>query len=129
MGQGTNYLIKCFQEAAGIEPPVRAEREKLKRLKQLSFRLIELLVLEESGIRDGDGCWHGCGPIHETVCEIQRVWEQRVRQPDSISWAEYVKQLGEEQAALMSAEFALRAARKKKQPEGEPLPLDNPKAK
>ncbi len=40
-----------------------------------------------------------------------------------ISWTAYVKQLGEEQAMLMFAESALRAARKKKQHEKESLPL------
>jgi hypothetical protein len=59
MGQMTQIQIAEWQKKAGIEP-VTGERAKI--LRQMSaecYELIKIIELELSGIRDGDGYWHG----------------------------------------------------------------------
>lgn len=68
MGQQTDRIIREFRERAGLEVPGHERRQLLEKMKRDAVNLIECIVLEESGIRDGDGQWHGCDPI----CAIVR---------------------------------------------------------
>jgi len=70
MGQMTQAKIAAWQAKSGIEE-ARGERlNTLNRLSQLAFDLIRVVELEKSGIRDGDGHWHGSDPLTGTVLEI-----------------------------------------------------------
>jgi hypothetical protein len=54
--------------------PVMTVADKLEQMRELTARLSEGFALEESGVRDGDGFWHGCDPIDGTIFELARVW-------------------------------------------------------
>lgn len=49
-------------------PPIHPT--PIAKLQALCIDLYGLLELERSGVRDGDGMWHGCDPIHATVDEM-----------------------------------------------------------
>jgi hypothetical protein len=59
MGSRTDWEIETWQKAAGIEPATGERAEMLQRMSNAAFELIKVIQLEQSGIRDGDGCWHG----------------------------------------------------------------------
>jgi hypothetical protein len=72
MGAMTDLRTKEWQEKAGIKP---ATGERLKRwhaLQDACFETIKVAELEISGIRDGDGFWHG-GDV------VSHVWQQLVQ--------------------------------------------------
>jgi hypothetical protein len=52
-----------WQERAGVELPSPEWTAVIPRAKQAAVNLLELLILEESGIRDGDSTWHGSDPL------------------------------------------------------------------
>jgi hypothetical protein len=75
MGQMTQARIAAWQETAGIK---EATGDRLKRLRQTSkaaYDLIQIIELEISGIRDGDGYWHGSDPLQGKVLEISDRWQ------------------------------------------------------
>lgn len=43
----------------GIEPATGERAKVLRDLSALCFDVIKIIELERSGIRDGDGYWHG----------------------------------------------------------------------
>jgi hypothetical protein len=59
MGMLTQAAIAAWQEKAGIEPATGERAGALEQLSQACFELIKIIELERSGIRDGDGYWHG----------------------------------------------------------------------
>jgi hypothetical protein len=59
MGASTDANLAAWQERAGIEPARGEMADALERLSQAAFELIKVVELERSGIRDGDGYWHG----------------------------------------------------------------------
>jgi len=59
MGSYTEAKIEAWQKAAGIEPATGRKAELLRKLSDKAFELIKVIELECSGIRDGDGYWHG----------------------------------------------------------------------
>jgi hypothetical protein len=64
MGSMTDANIRTWQQHAG--PPASPKRaDALERLQSLAFDLIKICELERSGIRDGDGYWHGGEPLGE----------------------------------------------------------------
>jgi hypothetical protein len=70
MGQMTEATIAAFQKEAGIMPSEHAGL--LKQISDAAFELIKVIELERSGIRDGDGYWHGSdvmGGVIEDVCK------------------------------------------------------------
>jgi hypothetical protein len=71
MGYQTDQTIKAWRERAGLELPSPEQRERLERMKAEATSLLEVLVLELAGIRDGDGRWHGCNPIDEIIRDLQ----------------------------------------------------------
>lgn len=74
MGAYTRFRLETFAEQAGIRPAEGDRAAKLARLQQTALDLIRLLELERSGIRDGDGGWHGCDPLSHTVESIADQW-------------------------------------------------------
>jgi outer membrane cobalamin receptor len=79
MGQITDTAIRQWQEAAGIQPASGTRAETLERLSQLAFELIKAIELERSGIRDGDGSWHGSDVIGGIVSAIATAEREDVR--------------------------------------------------
>jgi hypothetical protein len=63
MGAGTDADIAAWQEHAGIEPAKGRRLDLLERMSDTAFELIKIVELEKSGIRDGNGCWHGSDPL------------------------------------------------------------------
>jgi hypothetical protein len=45
----------------------------LEEVSQKCFELIKLVELERSGIRDGDGCWHGGDVIGGMVTDLREL--------------------------------------------------------
>jgi hypothetical protein len=76
MGMMTDLAIASWQEEHGIEP-ARGERAKLLReISELAFDLIKIIELEQSGIRDGNGRWHGSDPVHGTMRDMVKAFEK-----------------------------------------------------
>ena len=76
MGAVTNAAIAKWQEEAGIEPARGDLADMLKRIADLAAELISITALEASGIRDGDGYWHGSDALGGTVLELSDAWQQ-----------------------------------------------------
>lgn len=62
--------IEAFNERSGLRPATGELREMLDRLQQDALRLIDVIALERSGIRDGDGYWHGSCVTYSLACSI-----------------------------------------------------------
>ena len=75
MGQMTDATIAAWQETAGIEPAKGDRLEKLRELSRLAYELIQVIELEISGIRDGDGHWYGSDLLGGKVLEISDRWQ------------------------------------------------------
>jgi hypothetical protein len=59
MGIRTDRQIAAWQRKAGIEPATGGRAQILNELSRAAFDAIKIIELERSGIRDGDGYWHG----------------------------------------------------------------------
>jgi hypothetical protein len=66
-------VIEGWQENAGIYLPPRAEAELLRQISDEAFELIKVIVLELSGIRDGDGGWSGTDVIGGLVAGMAQL--------------------------------------------------------
>ena len=75
MGQMTDERISAWQQAAGIEPATGAQLERLEAMQEQGVNLIKIVELELSGIRDGDGSWHGSDPLGGTVLRVSELWQ------------------------------------------------------
>jgi hypothetical protein len=53
----------------------------LDRMSNLAHQLIEVIALERSGIRHGDGHWHGFNPVDMTLVELHATWLVLHRKP------------------------------------------------
>jgi|ERR1035437_970776 hypothetical protein len=76
MGQMTDLKIAAWQKNAGIEPATGQYAEDLEELSQAAFRLLKIIEAERSGIRDGDGYWHGSDVMGGTLAEIVHLFER-----------------------------------------------------
>jgi hypothetical protein len=74
MGQRTQATTEAWQKKAGLEPA--ADQETLCKLSDAAFELIKIIELEKSGIRDGDGYWHGGDVIGGTVSQMRGLLDQ-----------------------------------------------------
>ena len=72
MGQIRNSIIRDFQERAGIEPATGQRAAVLSDMSKRAYELIQVIALEEAGIRDGDGQWSGCDPIAGIVRRLEQ---------------------------------------------------------
>ena len=75
MGQMTDERISAWQHAAGIEPATGAQLGRLEEMQEEGVNLIRIIELERSGIRDGDGSWHGSDPLSGVVRRLSEVWQ------------------------------------------------------
>ena len=75
MGTITDTNIAAWQQKAGIEPAMAGAAERLCEMSREAYELIRLVELERSGIRDGDGNWHGCDPLDGTVRRLSELWQ------------------------------------------------------
>ncbi|HMF07230.1 MAG TPA: hypothetical protein VKE72_09500 [Methylocella sp.] len=67
MGMRTDAEIEAWQKAAGIEPATGECARLLREMSDKAFKLIKVIELEASGIRDGDGGWHGSDVVGGTM--------------------------------------------------------------
>lgn len=74
MGSRTDYKIASFQAQAGIKPASPKQAEALNDISRRAAELISICALEKSGIRDGDGHWHGSDPLRNTIQEIRKLF-------------------------------------------------------
>ena len=63
MGMMTDRQISAWQQEHGIEPATGEYLKNLEALSQFAYDLIRTIEIEKSGIRDGDGAWHGSDVI------------------------------------------------------------------
>ena len=70
MGSLTDAAIACWQEESGIEPVIGERYKLLRKIQNDALDLIRTIELEISGIRGGDGWWHGSNPLAGQVREI-----------------------------------------------------------
>jgi hypothetical protein len=82
MGSLTDANIAAWQKASGIKPAQGKLWEILEKMSQAAYELIKVIELERSGIRDGDGYWHGTGEMDhaagDLVCLIE-AWDEETR--------------------------------------------------
>jgi hypothetical protein len=76
MGSYTDACTEAFQEATGIKPARGEYADRLDELAKEALALIQIATLESSGIRDGNGTWHGSDPLAGTVDSINRLMER-----------------------------------------------------
>lgn len=65
--------IRQFQAHAGVQPAEGPRAERLANMSRLAHELIQIIALEQSGIRDGDGQWSGSDPLGGTIRELARL--------------------------------------------------------
>jgi exodeoxyribonuclease V alpha subunit len=53
-------------------------RRYLQKASELAFRLIKVIELQLSGIRDGDGCWYASNPVEDVMRDLAELHEQRM---------------------------------------------------
>jgi len=55
---------------------MKTRRELLDSITECSRVLPDIIELEKSGIRDGDGFWHGCDPLDAYLRDIENLSKQ-----------------------------------------------------
>jgi hypothetical protein len=102
MGQMTDARIAAWQKAAGIKPAMGDHLEKLRDISRLACELIQVVELEISGIRDGDGYWHGSDPLQGTVLKISDRWQlsNRAKERDAKLTADALQSMPHQRPGL-----------------------------
>ena len=75
MGMATEARTKAWQEHAGLEEASGYRLGRLRAISDRAFELIKIIELEISGIRDGDGMWHGSDPLWHTIHDITEAYK------------------------------------------------------
>jgi hypothetical protein len=88
MGMMTNRTIEAWQKRAGIEPATGERAEILRALSEAAFDAIKVIELERSGIRDGDGLWHGGDVIWHMANELTSLSARLMRSYASVGGAQ-----------------------------------------
>jgi hypothetical protein len=70
MGTRTDFEIAEWQKRSGIKPATGERAEQLEGLSKACVEAIKIIELEKSGIRDGDGYWHGSDVIAHVTQEL-----------------------------------------------------------
>ena len=70
MGSMTDFQIARWQEMAGLKPASGETAEMWRELSKAAFELIRMIELERSGIRDGDGMWHGSSAVDHAMDDV-----------------------------------------------------------
>ena len=65
-----NLKVLEFQDRTGINPATGERALRLIAMSKHAYDLIEILAVEQAGIRDGDGHWYGGDPIHGTIHQL-----------------------------------------------------------
>jgi hypothetical protein len=73
MGSRTGADIAAWQKHCGIEPAYGERGAALEALSQACFEAIKIIELERSGMRDGDGFWHGSDVIGGLCADLTRL--------------------------------------------------------
>jgi len=81
MGAYTDAQIRTWQQRAGITPATGDLRLILDAIAHEAATLIEVVALEKSGIRDGDGRWYGSDALESTVRRLNDLTASYVRFP------------------------------------------------
>jgi hypothetical protein len=87
MGASTDFHVRQWQESVGIEPATGRGSAILERIARRAADLIQVVALEKSGIRDGDGWWHGSDALVGTVDELVQLRADYERRNDEAFWA------------------------------------------
>src|SRR5262245_10223380 len=83
MGHRTDQSIAAWQAHAGLILPTLDEANLLLSLQEAAFKLIKVIGLEISGIRDGDSLWHGSDPVYGLLAQVQQTCEQIMKMRSS----------------------------------------------
>ncbi len=67
MGASRNYQIDEFAAETGIKAAIGTRAIVLRQISKNAYELIQVIALEQSGIRDGDGYWSGCDPLGAVI--------------------------------------------------------------
>jgi hypothetical protein len=70
MGSRTDADLAAFQKRTGINPATGERAQILRQLQNVAFEAIKIIELETSGIRDGDGYWHGSDIVGGTISDL-----------------------------------------------------------
>ncbi len=72
MGMVTDWEIADFRARSGIAVPEPEIQALWCNLQDLAYEVIKVASLEVSGVRDGDGYWHGAEVIGATLLVLER---------------------------------------------------------
>jgi len=73
------YQIEAFRKKCGIEVPNPETQRLLRQLQEQCFEVIKIAELEISGIRDGDGAWHGSDVVRGFLSHLKYTSTQLAR--------------------------------------------------
>ncbi len=72
MGALRDYRLEAFAERTGIQPATSELASALTDLQKVLHAATDIIPLEKSGIRDGDGGWTGCDAFGEALDDVLR---------------------------------------------------------
>lgn len=78
MGHRTDARLADFARRTGIQPATGEWAGTLERIQKIAFDLIRIAELERSGVRDGDGFWHGSDPLFALIEDLAAINEARL---------------------------------------------------
>ena len=70
MGMRTEMQMEAWQKAFGLQPATGEAFDAWCRLQDVCVEAIKIAELEKSGIRDGDGYWHGSDVVGATLSDL-----------------------------------------------------------
>jgi hypothetical protein len=70
MGMRTEMQMEAWQKAFGLQPATGEVFDAWCRLQDACFEVIKVAELEKSGIRDGDGYWHGSDVVGHILSNL-----------------------------------------------------------
>jgi hypothetical protein len=79
MGTMSDMQTAEWQEAAGIKPATGERASLLSKMSNTAFDLIRIIEREMSGIRDGDGGWHGSDVMGGVTSDLADLIEEYLR--------------------------------------------------
>ena len=82
MGSLTDAKTEAWQKECGIEPATGERAKLLRALQQAAFEAIRIIELEHSGIRDGDGYWHGSDVIGHMTSDLTDLCQRLMQNYD-----------------------------------------------
>jgi hypothetical protein len=73
MGMMTEMRLELWRQDAGVEIPDLQTQELWRKLQKQCFEAIKIAELEVSGIRDGDGYWHGSDVVGGILGDLEHI--------------------------------------------------------